>query len=164
MGTSVHSISGKKSGKDKNKSVVNRIPGAAHTEPDFGVIRHIKKIRRDDSKYNMDPKCVWRFATIEALTDSSGLTQSELHTAKVMSKAKKVLRNSEMHRHGEKRYDGSHINADDAGGYVPPSTTKRRYESKSKASPEEKGKGKGVLKLRTRKSSKKALGWLLRKW
>lgn len=138
MGTSVQSHTGKKGGKDKNKSVVNRVPGAANVDPDFGIIRYIHKIRRDDSKYNIDPKCVWRFGSIEALEDSSKLSQSELHTAKVMSKAKEILRNSEMHRHGEKRYHGSHTHAEVAGGYVPPSTIQERRAAKARKEEEKK--------------------------
>ena len=140
MGTSSSGASGKKSGKDKSKIALHssRFAGAENAEPDFVVIRDIKKLRRDDSKYNIDQKCVWRFGTIEALEDSSKLTHSELHTAKVMSKAKEILRNSEMHRHGEKRYHGSHTSVEEAGGYVPPSTIEEKKETKLRKEAEKK--------------------------
>lgn len=157
MGTSVSMGSGKKSGKEKSKqSSVNRFAGAANADPDFGVIRHIKKIRRDDSKYNIDHKCVWRFGVIEALEDSSKLTQSELHTAKVMSKAREILRNSEMHRHGEKRYHGSHTNPDETGGYIPPSTIEERKAAKQRKEEERKAAEEAAYEHRLQEEARTA--------
>ena len=62
---------------------------------------------------------MWRFGVIEALEDSSKLPQAELHRAKLMNKAKEILRNSELRRKGKKIYHGSHIHPDEHG-YVPP--------------------------------------------
>jgi hypothetical protein len=116
-------------GQEKKGKALRGVFASTLNEPHFGVIRHIVKQRREDSPFIIDPKCVWRLGAIEALQDVSSLTQAELHTAKVMKKAKEILRDSEMHRHGERRYHGSHTHPDEEG-YVPPSTIKARRDAK----------------------------------
>lgn len=126
------SMSLKSDGEHRRKGIV----GSPDVDPEFGVIRQIVRLRRGkDYSYCIDSRCMWRFGVIEALEDSSKLTQAELHRAKVMNKAKEILRNSELHRKGKKIYHGSHTHPDETG-YVPPSVIKEKqavYKAAKKA-------------------------------
>ena len=116
-------------GEHRRKGIL----GSPDTDPEFGVIRQIVRLRRGkDYLYCIDSRCMWRFGVIEALEDSSKLPQAELHRAKLMNKAKEILRNSELRRKGKKIYHGSHIHPDEHG-YVPPSVTHENQATKKTA-------------------------------
>ena len=122
---------GSKIGHDSERR--RGIVGSPDVDPEFGVIRQIVRLRRGkDYLYCIDSKCMWRFGVIEALEDSSKLTHAELHRAKVMSKAKEILRDSELHRKGKRTYHGSHTHPDE-DGYIPPSVIKEKQALKKVA-------------------------------